>query len=406
MTTQEGVEPAATTSVIRNRTVLGIGLASFFSDSGHEMATAALPGFLASLGAPAAALGVIEGVADGALSASKFAGGVIADRPSVDRRRIAAAGYLVTGLGYGSFAFAPSWPVVAAGRAVAWSARGARTPARESLLAGSVPPSHLGRAFGVERAGDSIGAIVGPLLAAVMIGAIGYRPLFALSFIPALGAALSVLLLARETPRLRAIATHSVARLRELATAPGRFRSLLVGIGFYGLGNFSATLLILRATQLLSAAGRSEVHAATVAVLLYTAHNAANAAVAYPAGALADRFGRRLVLIVGIALFAAACLGFAASAANVPLLALLFVGVGASTALVETAEGSHAAELLPEQIRGRGFGLIGLVDGLGDLVSSVVVGVLWTVTAPEWGFLYAAFLSAIGAVVLIPGARR
>jgi MFS family permease len=393
-------------SAVRNRTVVGVGLASLFSDTGHEMATAALPGFLSSLGAPAAALGAIEGIADATLSASKVAGGVVTDRPGVDRRRIAAVGYLVTGCGYGSFAFAGSWPALALGRAVAWAARGFRTPAREALLAEAVPAEYLGRAFGVERAGDSIGAIIGPIIAAVLIGAVGYRQLFAISFLPALGAALSILLLAREAPRVRAAAHDLGLTIRGLATAPGRFRSLLAGVGLYGLGNFSATLLILRATQILSAAGRSDTSAAAIAVLLYTAHNAANAAVAYPAGALADRIGRRLVLVLGISLFAAACAAFAFSPASVGVLAVLFVAVGSSTALVETAEGSHAAELLPAALRGRGFGVVGLVDGVGDLVSSILVGLLWTVTAPAWGFAYAAALSGLGALVLLPGVRR
>jgi MFS family permease len=391
--------------VIRNPTVLGVGLASLFSDTGHEMATAALPGFLASLGAPAAALGAVEGLADATLSVSKLVGGSLADRPGADRRHIAAAGYLVTGLGYGSWAFAGSWPAVALGRMVAWSARGVRSPARDALLAGSVPPESFGRAFGVERAGDSIGAVIGPLIAAALISTIAYRPLFLISFLPALAAALSVLLLVREAPRVRDLVHRGEVTLRGLATAPGRFRSLLAGVGLYGLGNFSATLLILRATEILTAAGRSSTAAASTAVLLYTAHNAANALAAYPAGALADRFGRRLILVIGVALFAVACALFAFSPTAVPLLAVLFVAVGASTALVETAQGSHAAELLPDALRGRGYGLIGLVDGIGDLVSSVVVGVLWTVTAPAWGFAYAALLSACGAAVLLPGLR-
>ena len=393
-------------SVLRNRTVVGVSLASLFSDAGHEMATAALPGFLSALGAPAAALGAIEGVADAALSASKMAGGAVADRPGVDRRRVTAAGYLVTGLGYGSFALAGSWPAVAAGRAVAWAARGFRTPAREALLADAVPPEYLGRAFGAERAGDSLGAIIGPLITAALLTTIGYRNLFRISLLPAIGAALSVLLLAQEVPRVRAAAHHVGLSIRALATAPGRFRSLLAGVGLYGLGNFSATLLILRATQILKSTGRTQAAAAAIAVLLYAAHNAANAVAAYPAGALADRIGRRLVLVCGVGLFAVACAAFAFSPTRIPLLAVLFMAVGASTALVETAEGSHAAELLPATVRGRGFGLIGLVDGIGDLVSSVVVGALWTFAAPAWGFAYAAVLSAAGAIVLVPGLRE
>ncbi|MGH9138007.1 MAG: MFS transporter, partial [Acidimicrobiales bacterium] len=141
----------AATHVLRNRGVVGIGLGSLLSDTGHEMATAALPGFLRSLGAPAAALGAIEGVADAAWSASKVAGGVVADRPGVERKAVTAGGYAITAVGHGAFGLATVWPVVAAARAMSWVARGGKAPARDSLLAGSVAPEQLGRACGVER---------------------------------------------------------------------------------------------------------------------------------------------------------------------------------------------------------------------------------------------------------------
>ena len=391
-------------SVLRNRTVVGTALASLFSDSGHEMATAALPGFLTSLGAPAAALGVIEGIADAALSASKMAGGVLADRPGVERKKVMAAGYLTTGAAYASIGLAGAWPFAAISRAVAWIARGVRSPAKESVLAAAVPATHYGRAFGLERAGDSVGAIIGPLLAAALIGALGYRWLLAASFLPAVGAALCALLLVREVPRIRELRAPGVRHIVGFAAARGPYRRLLTASALYGLGNFSATLLILRAADLLTGVGNSAVSASTTAVLLYAGHNAANALAAYPAGRLADRIGRRPVLALGIGLYAVACLAFARGSATVWVLALLFVAVGTSTAMVETARSGYASELLPDHLRGRGFGLLGLVDGIGDLVSSVVVGVLWTVVNPAWGFIYATVLSAAGVLPLL--ARR
>ena len=116
--------------VLRNGTVLGIGLGSLLSDTGHEMATAALPGFLRALGAPAAALGAIEGVADASLSASKVVGGIVADKPGVERKVVTAGGYAITALGHGAFALAQAWPFVAVARAVSWVARGGKAPAR------------------------------------------------------------------------------------------------------------------------------------------------------------------------------------------------------------------------------------------------------------------------------------
>jgi MFS family permease len=387
-------------AVFRNPSVVGIGVASFFSDSGHEMATAVLPGFLHSLGAPAAALGAIEGLADAALSSSKFAGGAIADRPHVERKTFAAAAYAVTALSYGSFALVNSWPFLAIGRTIAWAARGIRSPARDALLAESVSEPQLGRAFGLERAMDSLGAIVGPLVASVLIGVIGYRALFGISIIPGLMAGAAILLLVHESPRISAGISASRVTMADLLRERGNYRDLVMGVGLYGLGNFSATLLILRAVDILNRAGWSATRAAATSVLLYAGHNAANAAVSYPAGAIADRMGRRHMLTAGIGLFSLACIGFALGSANVWVLLLLFGAVGSSTGMVETAEGAYASSVLSSDVRGRGFGLLGLVDGLGDLISSVVVGVLWTTTTPAWGFLYAALFATGGAAVL------
>lgn len=248
---------------------------------------------------------------------------------------------------------------------------------------------------------DSIGAVIGPLIAAPLIVAIGYRSLFALSVIPGLLAAVAVLVLVAEGPRFFHAADRAVHSMRGLLSAPSQFRRLLSGVGLYGLGNFSATLLILRATDLLHGGGRSLTHAAAIAVLLYAGHNAANALSAYPAGVLADHVGRLRMLVVGIALFAVACLAFVPGQASIPLLAVLFALVGVSTGIVETAQGARAAELLDVSVRGRGFGLLGLVEGVGDLVSSLVVGALWTLTDPAWGFVFAAALAGAGALVLV-----
>lgn len=382
-------------SLIRNGTVRGIASASLLSDAGHEMATAVLPGFLRSLGAPALALGAVEAAADAAQSFSKLAGGVVADRAS-ERKRVAAAGYLTTALGTGGFALAGPWPLVMVFRAVAWSARGLRSPARDSLLAGAVTAPQRGRAFGLERAGDSVGAVVGPLLAAVLLGVVGFRGIFVLSILPGLLAAGAVWRLVRETPRPQL----REARLGLGDIPSGPFRRLAIGYGLYGLGNFAPTLLVLRATDLLHP-GRSLTSAAALAVLLYTIHNAANAVAAYPAGAVADRIGDRVVLATGFALFGVACIGFAVwEPRSFLLLASLFAAVGISTAMVETARGAYVAELVEPSVQGRAYGLLGLIDGLGDLVANLAVGLLFTVASAGWGFAWGAVLSLAGASVL------
>src|SRR6266852_2639616 len=151
-----------------NRTVLGIGLASLCSDWSHEMATAVMPAFLATMGVAAAWLGLIEGVADGLSSCAKMGSGYYTDK--LQRRKpIAVAGYVMTALGTAAFGLATAaWHVLIA-RAFAWLGRGVRTPVRKALLASAVTPETYGRAFGLERAMDTCGAIVGPATATMLL---------------------------------------------------------------------------------------------------------------------------------------------------------------------------------------------------------------------------------------------
>src|SRR6266571_1731558 len=168
-----------------NRTVLGIGLASLFSDWSHEIATTVMPAFLATMGVAAAWLGLIEGVSDGLSSFAKMASGYYTDR--LQRRKpIAVIGYVITALGTASFALASAaWHVLVA-RSCAWLGRGVRTPVRKALLAGAVTKETYGRAFGFERMMDTLGAIVGPATAFLLLPMVHhhYPTLFALTLIP------------------------------------------------------------------------------------------------------------------------------------------------------------------------------------------------------------------------------
>src|SRR5215475_13070312 len=200
-----------------NRTVLGIGLASLFSDCSHEIATALLPTFLATMGVAAAWLGIIEGVSDGLSSVAKMGSGFYTDK--LQRRKpIAVAGYLVTALGTASFGLATSaWHVLIA-RATAWFGRGVRTPIRKALLAAAVTPDTYGRAFGFERMMDTVGAIVGPATALFLLSAFHhhYPPLFALTLIPGLTAAALIAFLVKEKERKPVSHVSFGERLRSL----------------------------------------------------------------------------------------------------------------------------------------------------------------------------------------------
>ena len=381
-----------------NRTVLGIGLASLFSDWAHETATTLLPAFLATMGVAAAWLGAIEGVADGLSSLAKLGSGYYTDRLR-RRKPIAVMGYVVTALGTAAFGLATSaWHVLMA-RSFAWLGRGVRTPVRKALLAGSVTRETYGRAFGFERMMDTCGAIIGPATAFVLLPLLNhrYRLLFTLTLIPGLLACAVMAFLVRERERKPVSHISFGASLR---TLPPRFRKFLVAVGLFGAGDFAHTLLILLATQKLTptlgAAG-----AAGVATGLYVLHNICYAGFAVVAGWLADRFHKGRLLALGYFLAAVMALGVMLLAMNVWTLALIFLLGGVYVAMGETLVDSFCAELVAEEQHGMAFGVLATVNGIGDFLSSLIVGLLWTAFNTTVAFSYSAALFVLGGLLVL-----
>lgn len=381
-----------------NRTVIGIGLASLFSDWSHETATTILPAFLASLGAAAAWLGLIEGVADGLSSFAKMASGFYTDK--LPRRKpIAVAGYLVTALGTASFGLATTaWQILLA-RSLAWFGRGVRTPVRKALLAAAVTRETYGRAFGFERMMDTVGAIVGPATALLLLTlfAHNYRHVFLVTLIPGGLAAALIAFLVKEKERKRVAHISFTERLRAL---PSPYRKFLVAVGLFGAGDFAPTLLILLAAQKLTPQfGAAK--AASFAVGFYLLRNVFNAACAPLAGWLADHFKKNRVLAAGYALAGAMAVLIILAPPNVWMLGLVFTLAGVFVALTETLEDSLCAELVGEEHHGTAFGVLATVNGIGDFLSSTMVGLLWTAVGTAAAFGYSACLFFLGAALVL-----
>ena len=381
-----------------NSTVLGIGLASLFSDWSHETATAVIPAFLATLGASAAWLGAIEGISDGLSSFAKMASGFYTDK--LQRRKpIAVIGYFVTALGTASFGFATAaWHVLLA-RAFAWLGRGVRTPVRKALLAGSVTRETYGRAFGFERMMDTVGAIVGPITALILVTvfAHNYRHVFLVTLIPGLLAATVIAFFVKEKERKPVSHISFGERLQSL---PRPYRKFLVAAGLFGAGDFAPTLLILLATQKLTPEfGAAK--AASFAVEFYVARNIFYATFAPIAGWLADHFRKQFVLATGYALAAAMALLIIFAPMNVWLLGAIFVLAGIYSSIEETLEDSFCAELVDEKHHGMAFGVLATVNGFGDFLSSIVVGLLWTSFGTSVAFGFSAVLFGLGALLVL-----
>jgi MFS family permease len=380
-----------------NRTVLGIGLASLFSDWSHEMATTVMPAFLATMSVAAFWVGLIEGVSDGLSSFAKMASGYYTDRLR-RRKPVAVVGYLVTALGTAAFGLATAaWHVLLA-RACAWLGRGVRTPVRKALLAGAVTRETYGRAFGFERMMDTLGAIVGPASAFFLLQAVNhhYPTLFALTLIPGLLAVGLIAFAVNEKERKPVPHISFRERLRML---PPRFRKFLVAVGLFGAGDFAHTLLILLATQKLTPE-LGATKAASIAVGLYVLHNVFYAGFAVVAGWLADRFPKNLVLATGYALAAGMALAIIFLPLTVWTLGAIFILGGVYVAMEETLEDSFCAELIGEEHHGMAFGTLATVNGVGDFLSSIVVGALWTAFGTSVAFGYSAALFAAGAVLV------
>ena len=376
-----------------------VGAASFFSDAGHEVTTSVLPTFLtATLGAPAAALGVIDGISDALVGLMKLVGGPLADDPN-KRGRTASGGYLGTALATGAIGAAVTVWQAGLFRAIAWLSRGLRSPARDALLASLTPTSAHGRAFGLERAGDNLGAVAGPLLAAGLVAWVGVRPTLYLAAIPGLFAAVAIIMAAREARHHARRESEPVARRLDLAALrnAGMMRAMLP-VALFEFGNIATTLLILRATQLLTSPERSPTAATSLAILIYAGHNLVATAASLIAGHWFDRAGPRLVFATGAAVYVMAYGLFAVGGHNVILIAVAFCAAGAGIGLAEPTQSAVVSQLLPDRLRGSGFGVLGAVQATGDVVATIVAGFLYTLASPTVAFLYAGAWM-VGAVV-------
>lgn len=393
-----------------NRTVGGAGLTSALGDFCYETTTVILPGFLAVLGIPAAVLGIIEGVADAVASFTKMISGYIADKLG-HRKLLVVVGYGLTPIGQVLIAMASGWPLLLIGRLVSWFGKGLRGPLRDAIVTQAISPETRGRAFGFHRAMDTVGAVVGPLLGVALLGwaqglswedpAGPFRVVLWFSILPGVLAVLAFLTLVKDPEHSPNPALQFLRALRGL---PARFKRYLGAVGLFGIGDFSHTLLILAATQLLTSS-MGVVQAAQTAGMLYVWRNVVQVGMSFPVGVLADRYGSLPVLIVGYAMGTLTsiitAMAFWFTIDSLVLLGAIFFVAGLYMAVQEALESTVTADMVSGEMLAMTYGALGTVNGTGKLVSSTVVGVLWTLVSPIFGFGLAALLMAAGTMALL-----
>lgn len=381
------------------RTVAGIVLATFFSDFSHEMCTAVLPLYLGSLGLGAAALGLIEGVADFVVSLSKLAGGLAGHRLR-RKQPFIVLGYLITAVATSSMGFVHSAAGLLGLRTTAWVGRGFRGPLRDFLLSDEVRHTHYGRAFGLERAGDMLGAVCGPLVAVLLLGlGAEYRSVLLWAIVPGLAAVAAVGLLVRERDPVETAAPRIAPTPKPAFPRP--FWLLLGGILLFGLGDFSRSFLIWIAARSLGEGEKGAAGTLSIAMLMYAMHNLVSALAAYPIGRWVDGRSKPKTLVAGYALGVVtnALLAFRSGQVGWVVAAVAMSGV--YIAVEEVVEKASVAQFLPRELRSLGLGILACVNAVGDMVSSVTVGTLLQGGASTLAFAIPAAAGALGVLWLL-----
>ena len=385
------------------RNVWALSGTSFLMDVSSEMILNVLPLFLANvLGVGTAVIGLIEGVAESTASLLKVVSGGVSDRLGA-RKPLAAGGYALSALAKPIFLLAGSWGVVAGARWADRVGKGVRTAPRDALIADSIRSSDRGLAFGLHRAADTGGAVLGLLIAIAVVAHIQgntaelgretFRILVLVSLVPALLAVLTVLLGVRETRR----GAKSDAPRIGFRGLGRRFAVFLGIVALFDLGNFSDAFLVLRAQE----------RGLGVADVLWTlvGFNLVYALVSTPAGALSDRIGRRRVIIAGWIAYAGIYLGFALAGSGTQIVAL-YLCYGAYYGLTMGTAKAMVADLVPARLRGTAYGSYHALLGVIDLPASLIAGLLWQGIGPWQGFgpaapFYFGAATALAAALLL-----
>jgi MFS family permease len=379
------------------RSVYVFGLISFLNDTASEMAYWVLPAFLASLGAGAAQLGIIEGIAESVASFAKLFSGYVTDRVP-HRKPIVVGGYVVANAVKPLLALVSSWWQILGIRFCDRFAKGVRGTARDVMVAESVEKSALGSAYGLIQAMDSAGAIVGPLLALAVIGRFGMRGVFASAAIPGALCVIVAWVGIREVRRGASFTGAEPELLPHtsksgwLPTLPFGFYYVLVVVTLFSLGNSSDMFLVLRAGNIGIPASR--------APLLGLIFNVTFTLLSWPAGKFSDRFSRSAIAAAGYFVFAIVYFVFALAPSQLAIWLVMAV-YGLFYALTNPVLKALVVENVTADVRGRALGIYSFLTSITTLLSSVITGGLWKVYGPAVPFYFSAGIAGVSALALL-----
>jgi MFS family permease len=374
------------------RNVFFAGVVSFFMDVSSEMIYPLIPLFLSNiLGINKSVIGLIEGIAESTASLLKVFSGWFSDRIG-NRKWLMAAGYGISTLSRPIVALATGWHHVMVSRFMDRFGKGVRTAPRDAIIAESTEKTHLGRAFGFHRSMDTLGAVVGPALAFLLLGIFSnnYRSVFWLSMIPGLIAVLLIIFFITEKKKV--YIAHSERPKLTIKHFDWKFKFFVLIATLFAIGNSSDVFLILRAQQI----GIPIV----MIPIVYLLFNLVYSLSAIPAGIAADRFGRKRVILVGFVLFAILYYGFAA-AKDTTAIWVLFAFYGLFMGLTEGIQKAFLATIIPPDFKATAFGVYNTAVGFAMFPASLIGGWLWDNISPSATFYYGSITASLSAMLFV-----
>ncbi len=375
--------------------ILLLGMVSLLADISSEMMMPLLPMFIAALGGSALVIGLVGGFGDSITSLLQVFSGYWSDRYG-RKKPFVFSGYAISAIAKLFLAISTIWQHVFITRSLDRAGKGLRTAPRDAIIADSTLTEVRGTAFGIHRAMDTAGAIVGSLLAFLLFWFLGleFRAILLISAVIAFLALLPILRV-REVKR----EPQKIGLGISFKALPRNLKWFVLIASIFALGNFTYMFFILRAQDFFTGVV-SERAAAAIPILLYVLYNVVYALLSVPAGMLSDRIGRRRVLLLGYLLFGLTCLGFALLESLVFFI-ILFALYGLVYALVEGTQRAFVSDLASAELRGTALGTLHTCIGLAALPASLIAGTLWQHIDPAATFLYGCVLGLIAAAALL-----
>jgi MFS family permease len=352
------------------RNVWMLGLVSFFTDFSTEMILGVLPTFIVNnLGASRAILGAIEGSSELTSYAFRMISGSLSDKFR-KRKIFVLIGYGLSTMSKPFFAFASSWLDAFIIRAVDRIGKGVRTAPRDALIADSVSESISGKAFGIHRTIDQLGAIVGPLVAFAILQTMDIQAVFLISLIPGAIAVIILIFFVKEVAIKKLASSTSIfGNIRDLVKANKPFVVLTIITGVFSLGAFNFSFILLRASEM----GVDQ----SYIPIVYAAINIAHTIIGIPAGILADKIGKEKVLLISYFIFAISSILMVVSFNNVAFAYLLATVFGLYVGISETVQRAIIPRYVSTELRGTAYGFYSLVIGVCFFASNITFGFIW-----------------------------